>query len=198
MPPLRTVCVYAGSSPGADPRYAEAAAALAAEIGRRGLGVVYGGGMVGLMGVVADAALAAGAPVTGVIPRALDAREIAHAGLTELVVVETMHERKALMAARADAFVALPGGVGTMEELIEAFTWTQLAIHDKPVGVLDVAGYWGPLGAMLDRAVEARFLSAERRATLLADDDPAALLDALEAWEPLVPAGPMAGRPPGI
>ncbi len=198
MPPLRTVCVYAGSSSGADPRYAEAAAALAAEIGRRGLGVVYGGGMVGLMGVVADAALAAGAPVTGVIPRALDAREISHPGLTDLVVVETMHERKALMAARADAFVALPGGVGTMEELIEAFTWTQLAIHDKPVGVLDVAGYWGPLGAMLDRAVEARFLSAERRAMLLADDDPAALLDALEAWEPLVPAGPMAGRPPGI
>jgi uncharacterized protein (TIGR00730 family) len=197
VPPLRTVCVYAGSSPGADPRYAQAATALGAEVGRRGLGLVYGGGMVGLMGVVADAALAAGAPVTGVIPRALDAREISHAGLTELLVVDTMHQRKALMAERADAFVALPGGVGTMEELIEAFTWTQLAIHEKPVGLLDVAGYWGPLAAMLDRTVEAAFLSAERRATLLSDDDPAGLLDALEAWEPLVPAGPMAG-PPGI
>jgi uncharacterized protein (TIGR00730 family) len=197
VPPLRTVCVYAGSSPGADPRYAQAATALGAEVGRRGLGLVYGGGMVGLMGVVADAALAAGADVTGVIPRALDAREISHAGLTELLVVDTMHQRKALMAERADAFVALPGGVGTMEELIEAFTWTQLAIHEKPVGLLDVAGYWGPLAAMLDRTVEAAFLSAERRATLLSDDDPAGLLDALEAWEPLVPAGPMAG-PPGI
>ena len=138
--------MYAGSSPGADPRYGLGASALAEEIARRGLGIVYGGGMVGLMGVVADAALAAGAPVTGVIPRALDAREVAHPGLTELVVVETMHERKALMAARADAFVALPGGVGTIEELIEALTWTHLAIHDKPVGLLDVAGYWGRCG----------------------------------------------------
>jgi uncharacterized protein (TIGR00730 family) len=198
VPALRTICVYAGSSPGADPRYAEAAAALAKEIGRRGLGVVYGGGTVGLMGVVADAALAAGAPVTGIIPRALDGREVSHRGLTELVVVDTMHERKALMAARADAFVALPGGIGTMEELIEAFTWTQLAIHEKPVGVLDVAGYWGPLGAMLDRAVEARFLSRERRASLVAGDDPAALLDALAAWEPAPLGLWMDGPPPGI
>jgi hypothetical protein len=162
------------------------------------MGVVYGGGTVGLMGVVADAALAAGAPVTGVIPRALDAREIAHGRLTELVLVETMHERKALMAERADAFVALPGGIGTMEELIEAFTWTQLAIHEKPVGLLDVAGYWAPLGAMLDRAVEARFLSAERRATLLSDDDPGALLDALAVWEPAPLGLWLAGPPPGI
>jgi uncharacterized protein (TIGR00730 family) len=195
VPTLRTICVYAGSSPGADPAYAEAAATLAREIGRRGLGVVYGGGTVGLMGVVADAALAVGAPVTGIIPRALDAREISHPALTELVVVETMHERKALMAERSDAFVALPGGIGTMEELIEAFTWTQLAIHEKPVGLLDVAGYWAPLGAMLDRAVAARFLSAERRATLLAGEDPAALLDALEAWEP-APLGLWAKAPP--
>jgi uncharacterized protein (TIGR00730 family) len=198
MPALGTICVYAGSSPGADPRFAEAASALGREIGRRGLGVVYGGGMVGLMGVVADAALAAGAAVTGVIPRALDAREVSHGGLTELVLVDTMHERKALMADRADAFVALPGGIGTMEELIEAFTWTQLAIHEKPVGLLDVGGYWGPLGAMLDHAVEARFLSAERRATLLADEDPSALLDALEAWEPAPLGLWMSGPPPGI
>jgi uncharacterized protein (TIGR00730 family) len=190
--------VYAGSSPGADPRYALAASALAEEIARRGLGIVYGGGMVGLMGVVADAALAAGAPVTGVIPRALDAREISHGGLTELVVVETMHERKALMADRADAFVALPGGVGTMEELIEALTWTQLAIHDKPVGMLEVVGYWGPLRAMLDSAVEARFLAPAHRATLLADEDPVALLDALAAWEPPALGKWMDGGPPGI
>jgi uncharacterized protein (TIGR00730 family) len=190
--------VYAGSSPGADPRYARAAAALAREIAGRGLGVVYGGGMVGLMGVVANEALAAGAPVTGVIPRALDAREVSHTGLTELVVVETMHERKALMAARADAFVALPGGVGTIEELIEALTWTQLAIHDKPVGVLDAAGYWGPLRAMLDHAARERFVRPEHRATLLSHDDPAALLDALEAWEPAALAKWMDGGPPGI
>ena len=184
MPALRTVCVYAGSYPGADPRYAEAAEALAQEIGRRGLGIVYGGGSVGLMGVLADAGLAAGVPVTGVIPRALDAREIAHGGLTELLVVETMHERKALMADRADAFVALPGGVGTIEELIEALTWTQLRIHDKPVGLLDAGGYWEPLRATLDWAVEAEFVRPGHRAMLLADDDPAALLDALAAWEP--------------
>jgi uncharacterized protein (TIGR00730 family) len=198
VPLLRTICVYAGSSPGADPRFAETAAALGREIGHRDMGVVYGGGMVGLMGVVADAALAAGAPVTGVIPRALDAREIAHGRLTELVLVETMHERKALMADRADAFVALPGGIGTMEELIEAFTWTQLAIHEKPVGLLDVAGYWEPLGAMLDRAVEARFLSAERRGTLLSHEDPAALLDALAVWEPAALGLWMDGPPPGL
>jgi uncharacterized protein (TIGR00730 family) len=195
---LSTVCVYAGSSPGADAAYARAAAGLGREIARRGLGIVYGGGSVGLMGVVADACLGAGAAVTGVIPRALDAREVSHGGLTELVVVETMHERKALMAERSDAFVALPGGVGTIEELIEAFTWTQLAIHDKPVGLLDVAGYWGPLQAMLDRAVEARFLRAETRGTLLADADPSALLDALEAWTPRALPKWMDGGPPGI
>jgi uncharacterized protein (TIGR00730 family) len=198
MPALGTICVYAGSSTGADPRFAQTAAALGREIGRRGLGVVYGGGMVGLMGVVADAALAAGAAVTGVIPRALDAREVSHNALTELLLVDTMHERKALMAERADAFVALPGGIGTMEELIEAFTWTQLAIHEKPVGLLDVAGYWGPLGAMLDHAVDARFLSAERRATLLSEEEPAALLDALEVWEPAPLGLWMAGPPAGI
>jgi uncharacterized protein (TIGR00730 family) len=197
VPALRTVCVYAGSNPGADPRYALSAAALAREIARRGLGVVYGGETVGLMGVVADAALAAGAPVTGVIPRALDSREVSHPGLTELVLVETMHERKALMAARADAFVALPGGTGTIEEIVEAFTWTQLGIHDKPLGLLDVAGYWGPLRATLDRAVEARFLSPEHRAILISGGDPAALLDALEEWQP-VHLDKWMDRAPGI
>lgn len=198
MPALRTICVYAGSSPGTDPAFARAAAALAREIAGRGMGVVYGGGLVGLMGVVADAALAAGAPVTGVIPRALDTREVSHRGVTELLVVETMHQRKALMAERADAFVALPGGVGTMEELIEALTWTQLGIHDKPVGVLDVAGYWEPLRAMLDRAVEAGFVRPRHRAGLVWHDHPAALLDALAAWERPAAEAWRDGAPPGI
>lgn len=146
--------------------------------------MVYGAGAVGLMGVVADAALAAGGSVVGIIPRALDAREIAHRGLTELVVVETMHERKALMAGRSDAFIALPGGVGTLEELIEALTWTQLGIHHKPVGLLDVSGYWDPLETLIDHAVEQRFVRPEHRRDLLSDTDPGALIDALAAWRP--------------
>lgn len=185
MAALRTVCVYAGSSPGADPAYAEAAAALGAEIARRGMGMVYGGGTVGLMGVAAAAALEGGAPVTGIIPAQLHAREISKVDLTELVVVETMHERKFEMARRADAFAALPGGVGTIEELVEALTWTQLGIHAKPVGLLDAAGYWGPLRAMMDAARDARFVRDEHRALLLSEGTPAALLDALEAWEPV-------------
>jgi uncharacterized protein (TIGR00730 family) len=177
--------VFAGSSPGADRAYAEAAAALGAAIARRGMALVYGGASLGLMGVAADAALAAGGEVIGVIPRALGRRELAHRGLSELLVVETMHERKAAMAARADAFAALPGGIGTLEELVEVLTWTGLRIHDKPVGVLDVAGYWAPLGALLDHAVSERFLRPEHRAGLLSADDPDALLDALAAWEPV-------------
>jgi uncharacterized protein (TIGR00730 family) len=179
------VCFFAGSSPGADPAFAEAAAALGTAIARRGMGLVYGGASLGLMGVVADAALAAGGEVVGVIPRALGRRELAHRGLSELVVVDSMHERKALMASRADAFAALPGGIGTLEELIEVLTWTGLRIHDKPVGVLDVAGYWAPLAALLDHAVDQRFLRPEHRADLLSATDPEALLDALAAWEPV-------------
>ncbi|MGD9572728.1 MAG: TIGR00730 family Rossman fold protein [Thermoleophilia bacterium] len=181
---IRTVCVYAGSSPGADPAYAEAAAALGAEIARRGLGMVYGGGTVGLMGVAANAALAGGAPVTGIIPASLHAREISKVDLTELLVVGSMHERKFLMAERSDAFIALPGGVGTIEELVEALTWTQLGIHAKPVGVLDVNGYWEPLTALLDRARDERFVRPEHRGLLISGDAPGALLDALAAWEP--------------
>jgi uncharacterized protein (TIGR00730 family) len=182
---VRAVCVFAGSSPGADPAFAEAAAALGTAIARRGMGLVYGGASLGLMGVVADAALAAGGEVVGAIPRALGRRELAHRGLSELVVVDSMHERKALMASRADAFAALPGGIGTLEELIEVLTWTGLRIHDKPVGVLDVAGYWAPLAALLDHAVDQRFLRPEHRADLLSATDPEALLDALAAWEPV-------------
>ena len=136
------------------------------------------------MGAVADAAMAAGGEVVGIIPRALEEREIGHRTLTELVVVDTMHERKALMARRADCFVALPGGIGTLEELIEALTWTQLGIHSKPVGLLDVSGYWAPLVALIDHAVEQRFVHPDHRADLLSGTDPEALLDALAAWRP--------------
>jgi hypothetical protein len=178
------VCVFAGSSAGARPEYAEAARGLAVELGRRRLGVVYGGGSVGLMGVLADAALAAGAEVIGVIPRPLASRELAHAGLTELRVVESMHERKATMAALVDGFVALPGGLGTFEETLEIVTWAQLGIHRKPIGVLNVAGYWDPLIRLLSTAVREGFVRREYLDLLLFADGHADLLDQMEAWRP--------------
>lgn len=181
---LTRVCVFAGSSPGADPRYAQAAAALGTLLAHRGIGVVYGGGSVGLMGVIADAALAAGGEVMGVLPQALDRREIAHPGLTELRIVESMHERKAVMAELSDAFIALPGGLGTFEEVLEVATWTQLGIHEKPVGLLSVAGFYDDLAHVLDHAVRERFLRPEHRQLLLSDDDPADLLKRLEQWRP--------------
>jgi len=184
VPALSSICVYAGSSPGARPAYTDAARALGEVIAGRGLGLVYGGGDVGLMKVVADAAMGAGGAVTGIIPRTLLEREIGHGALTELLVVETMHERKLAMAERADAFIALPGGIGTVEELVEVLTWTQLGVHDKPCAVLDVEGYWQPLLALLDHAVTERFLPEKHREMLLSDTDPQALLDALEAWQP--------------
>lgn len=144
-----TVTVFCGSSPGFDPVYVDAARAVGTAIGRSGMALVYGGGHVGLMGTVADAALAAGAEVTGVIPRALQAREAVNEDLTELILVDTMHERKMLMADRADAFLALPGGPGTLEELTEQWTWAQLGIHEKPVGLLNVDGYFDPLLAFV-------------------------------------------------
>ncbi|WP_026909556.1 TIGR00730 family Rossman fold protein [Patulibacter minatonensis] len=181
---FRTVCVYAGSNPGTDPSHADAARALGGLLAAQGTGLVYGGGRTGLMGVVADAVLEAGGEAVGIIPGGLERREVAHRGLTELVVVDTMHERKTLMAERADAFVALPGGLGTIEELVEVATWTQLGIHHKPVGLLDSAGYWGPFDAFLDHAVVAGFLRAENRAAIVLDPDPAALLERLVAWRP--------------
>jgi uncharacterized protein (TIGR00730 family) len=184
VPELSAICVYAGSSPGARPAYAEAARALGEAIAGRGLGLVYGGGDVGLMKVVADTAMEAGGHVTGIIPRTLLEREIGHGALTELLVVESMHERKLAMAERADAFIALPGGIGTVEELVEVLTWTQLGVHDKPCSVLDVEGYWQPLIALLDHAVTERFLPAQHREMLLSGTDPEALIDALEAWQP--------------
>lgn len=157
------ICVFCGSSSGRDGIYAAIARDVGTSFARRGIEVVYGGGRIGLMGQVADAALAAGGRVIGVIPQRLNEREIAHSGLTELHVVGSMHERKALMAHRSDAFLALPGGFGTLEEFCEAVTWTQLGIHEKPCGLLNAQGYFDPLIAMFDRAVEAGFISAQTR-----------------------------------
>jgi uncharacterized protein (TIGR00730 family) len=181
---MRRICVYAGSNPGSDPAYAEAARALATLLAERGIGLVYGGGHVGLMGVLADTALAAGGEVIGVMPQALIDREIGHDGLTELRVVGSMHERKALMAELSDAFVAVPGGIGTLEELIEVYTWSQLGLHRKPCGVLNVQGYYDHLAAFLDHAVTAGFLRPQHRAVLSVAQDPAELLDGLARWEP--------------
>jgi uncharacterized protein (TIGR00730 family) len=191
---LGTVCVFCGSSHGNDPVYAEAARALGRELARRGIGLVYGGAGVGLMGELATAVLEAGGTAVGVIPRALVEREIAYDGLTELHVVETMHERKALMTELASAFAALPGGMGTLDELAEAITWGQLGIHAKPIGLLDVRGYFEPLLAFADRAVEAGFLRRDQRAALLVAEDAASLLDQLETAgrRQVAPAG----RPP--
>jgi uncharacterized protein (TIGR00730 family) len=181
---MRRVCVYAGSNPGTHPAYAGSARALAQELAGRGIGLVYGGGKVGLMGVIADAVLAAGGEAIGVMPQALIEREIGHPALTELKVVSSMHERKALMAELADAFVALPGGIGTLEELIEVYTWSQLGIHDKACGVLNVRGYYDGLATFLDHAVSEGFLRPQHRAVLSVAEDPASLLDALAAYEP--------------
>ncbi len=150
------VCVFCGARSGHGPAYARAAAALGRRIGERGLALVYGGARVGVMGALADAALAAAAPVMGVLPRALSSVEVAHAGLTELVLVDGLHARKARMTAESDAFVALPGGFGTLDELFEALTWAQLGLHTRPLGLLDVDGFWDPLVAMMARQVVRR------------------------------------------
>ena len=181
---MRRICVFCGSSPGARQEYAAAARALGAALVRRNLGLVYGGAKVGLMGVVADTVLAAGGEVIGVIPNRLMTRELAHPGLSELRVVASMHDRKREMADLADAFLALPGGIGTLEELTEVLSWAQLGLHGKPCGVLDVAGYFGQLIAFLDHAVAERFLPSEHRAMLLVAPDPDGLLDRLAAYRP--------------
>jgi uncharacterized protein (TIGR00730 family) len=178
------ICIFCGSAAGARPGYRAAAEAMGRTIAGRGVGLVYGGGHVGLMGAAADGALAAGGEVIGVIPRTLMDRELGHRGVTSLRVVETMHDRKALMADLSDAFVALPGGIGTLEELFEAWTWAGLGIHRKPVALLDVEGYWTPLMAMIDRMVAEGFLPAHLRSSLLSETDPGALLDALAAHRP--------------
>jgi uncharacterized protein (TIGR00730 family) len=177
--------VFCGSSAGRDPQFAAAASALGRLLAEREIGLVYGGGHVGLMGVLADAVLVAGGSVHGVITRALADHEVAHQGLTSLDVVETMHQRKAAMADRADGFAMLPGGFGTLEEFFEAVTWTQLGIHAKPCGVLNVAGYFDPLCEMLESATDQRFVRPRHRALVLVEPDPVALLDRLEEWTPV-------------
>lgn len=184
------MCVFCGSSVGGRPAYADAARTLAAELVRRQLGLVYGGGSVGLMGALADAALAQGGEVIGVIPGPLASRELAHTGLTELKVVASMHERKATMASLVDGFIALPGGLGTFEETLEILTWAQLGIHTKPVGVLNVEGYYDGLLRLLTHAVREGFVRPEYFALLLFADTPAEMLDRLASWQP--PAFPRA------
>lgn len=181
---MQSLCVYTGSSPGARPAYADAARALAGEIARRHITLVYGGGHVGLMGVAADAALAAGGRVVGVIPADIAEREVEHRGLTELLVVDSMHERKRAMASRSDGMIALPGGLGTLEELFEVWTWNQLGFHRKPVGLLNVGGYYDGLLAFLDSMVEERFVRREHRDMLLVDRDPVRLLDRMANFDP--------------
>ena len=178
---MRQVAVFCGSSTGAHPVYAESAHALGAALAQRGVGVVYGGAHVGLMGIVADAALAHGGHVTGVIPASMVDRELAHRGLPDLRIVETMHQRKALMASLADAFVVLPGGMGTLDEMCEIFTWAQLGLHAKPCALLNVRGYWDPFLTLLDRAVEEGFLRAPWRSLVLHAPDVASLLACLTA-----------------
>jgi uncharacterized protein (TIGR00730 family) len=177
---LRRICIFCGSSTGLRPEYRAAAERIAIELAKRQVGIVFGGGGVGLMGIVADTALAHGAHVIGVIPSAMVARELAHRGLPDLRIVASMHERKALMATLSDAFIALPGGFGTFEELCEVVTWTQLGLHEKPCGLLNVAGYYDGLIALFDRAVADGFIRPENRRIVLADSDPADLIARLD------------------
>ena len=176
------ICVYLGSSPGNSPVYRDAAEQFGNLLASRGIGLVYGGGMVGLMGVIADAVCAAGGEVIGVIPEALRAREHDHQGISELHVVQTMHERKALMAKLADGFVTLPGGIGTFEEMFEAWCWSQLGYHQKPCGLLDVNGFYSKMSSFIDHVVEEGFLQPRHRAMLLIEKEPEALLDRMAQY----------------
>lgn len=183
---MHRICVFCGSSTGTNPVYAEQAAALGKLLAEREIGLVYGGGKVGLMGVIADAVLAAGGEAIGVIPKHLMNVELGHTGLTELHVTEDMHERKAKMAELSDAFLALPGGVGTLEELAEMWTWAQLGLHGKPIGLVDVAGFFRPLRDFVDHLVTEGFLRPQHRDMVFIDAEPAVLLDAFAAYRPPV------------
>jgi uncharacterized protein (TIGR00730 family) len=194
MPPIRSICVFCGASSGHDPAYATAAAATGERLARLGIRIVYGGSRSGLMGILADAALGAGGEVIGVIPRGLVDRELAHAGLTRLEVVETLHQRKARMAELADAFIAMPGGLGTLEEDAEMLSWAQLELHAKPIGALDVRGYFGPLQSFVDRAVGEGFVAPHNGRLLLRDADLDGLLATFRAW--VAPAGRFAPPDP--
>jgi uncharacterized protein (TIGR00730 family) len=182
---MRSVCVFCGSNPGAQTVYREIASLLGREVALRGLRLIYGGGNVGLMGALADAALEVGGEVVGVIQRSLLDKEIAHRGVSELIVVGTMHDRKARMAEMSDAFVAMPGGFGTFEEFCEVLTLTQLGVHTKPCGVLNVEGFYDPLLSLFDRAVADRFLRPEHRALVLTAESASRVLDRLAGWKPV-------------
>ena len=181
---MQRACVFCGSSPGARPQYTEATEDLGSLFVQHGITLVYGGASVGLMGRLADTVLSEGGEAVGVIPRALVEREIAHLGLTELHVVDSMHERKALMADLSDAFVALPGGLGTLDELFEVYTWAQLGLHRKPCGLLNVEGYYRHLADFLDHAVGERFVRDEHRDMLIVEEDPATMLERLQRFDP--------------
>jgi uncharacterized protein (TIGR00730 family) len=183
---VERICVFCGASPGARPEYRVATAELARLLAAEGIGVVYGGGGVGLMGALADAVLAEGGELTGVIPRSLVDREVAHRDVADMRVVGSMHERKALMVDLADAFVALPGGIGTLEELFEVYTWAQLGLHQKPCALLNVEGYYDAVADFLAHAVAERFLREETRVLLLVESDPATLIERLHDFEPQV------------
>jgi uncharacterized protein (TIGR00730 family) len=193
---VRRICVFCGASSGRLPDYAEAARAFGTELARRGLGLVYGGGRVGLMGAVADAALAGGGEVIGVIPQELVDRELAHGGLTELRVVGSLHERKALMAELSDGFVALPGGFGTLDELLEQLTWSQLGLHEKPIGLLDVQEYWRPLIALARHATDEGFVRESDLSAIAVGGDAEGLLDRLERMTREARPRPKWSRPP--
>lgn len=182
---LRSICVFCGASTGANPVYREAAIKLGQHLAQHNIRLVYGGGAVGLMGVVADAAMAAGGEVIGIIPQSLKRAEVGHQGLTRLEVVDGMHARKARMAELSDAFIALPGGLGTLEELFEVWTWAQLGYHNKPLGLLDVKGFYSKLGDFLDQLVEEQFVRANHRAMLQLSETPGELLKLLQNWQPL-------------
>ena len=182
---MRRICVFCGSSPGGRSEYRKAAEELGMYLACKKIGIVYGGGNIGLMGAMADAALASGGEVIGVIPEHLMAREVGHKGLTKMHVVKSMHERKALMSDLADGFLALPGGFGTFEEFCEVLTWSQLGLHQKPCGLLNVNGYYRPLLDMFNHAVEERFLKPENRRIVIADNGIPGIIEAMSSWRPV-------------
>jgi uncharacterized protein (TIGR00730 family) len=181
---MNRICVFCGSSSGIHPRYAEAARTLGSALVRRGIGLVYGGGNVGLMGIIADAVMDAGGEVIGVIPEALVERELAHNDVTQMIVVRSMHERKAKMAELSNGFVAMPGGYGTFEEFCEIITWAQLGLHRKPCGILNVNGYYDPLMKLFDHAVAEGFLRSANRQLVLEESDPERLLTTMATFKP--------------
>lgn len=181
---MKSICIYCGSSPGASPLYAEAARRLAGEMVADNIRLVYGGGNVGLMGIIADEVLRLGGEATGVIPKALLEREVGHQGLTRLHIVKDMHERKAMMAELSDGFIAMPGGIGTLEELFEVFTWSQLGIHDKPIGLLNVNGFYDGLIGFMQHLVNERFLKDEQAGIIIVESNEAALIGRFKSYRP--------------